>query len=220
MNSVDNVARVLRLFTPERSVLSVTEVSQLLALPKSSIVAAAEGDGRDRPAREHRAGRRLCRRQSDLRDIASSSRQLDAQRDRRRGAGADRQGDRPHRLRRDARRHRRARPADAAGQQAVAGRDVARRPAAGVLLLDRPRAAGAPRRRCGPRALSGAAAAAVAQRTADDRRSARRARGGAREGLVAGDRREPAGRRIDRRLRRGPRERRADRASASPIPPP
>lgn len=36
MNSVDNVARVLRLFTPERSVLSVTEVAQLLALPKSS----------------------------------------------------------------------------------------------------------------------------------------------------------------------------------------
>ena len=36
MNSVGNVARVLRLFTPERSVLSVTEVAQLLALPKSS----------------------------------------------------------------------------------------------------------------------------------------------------------------------------------------
>lgn len=36
MNSVDNVAKVLRLFTPDRSVLSVTEVSQLLALPKSS----------------------------------------------------------------------------------------------------------------------------------------------------------------------------------------
>ena len=36
MNSVGNVARVLRLFTPERGVLSVTEVSQLLALPKSS----------------------------------------------------------------------------------------------------------------------------------------------------------------------------------------
>ena len=34
MNSVGNVARVLRLFTPERSVLSVTEVAQLLALPK------------------------------------------------------------------------------------------------------------------------------------------------------------------------------------------
>ena len=36
MNSVDNVAKILRLFTPDRSVLSVTEVSQLLALPKSS----------------------------------------------------------------------------------------------------------------------------------------------------------------------------------------
>ena len=36
MNSVGNVARVLRLFTPDRSVLSVTEVAQLLALPKSS----------------------------------------------------------------------------------------------------------------------------------------------------------------------------------------
>ena len=37
MNTVDNVAGVLRLFTPERSVLSVTEVAQLLSLPKSSI---------------------------------------------------------------------------------------------------------------------------------------------------------------------------------------
>ena len=36
MNSVGNVARVLRLFTPDRGVLSVTEVAQLLALPKSS----------------------------------------------------------------------------------------------------------------------------------------------------------------------------------------
>ena len=36
MNSVGNVARVLRLFTSERSVLSVTEVAQLLTLPKSS----------------------------------------------------------------------------------------------------------------------------------------------------------------------------------------
>jgi DNA-binding IclR family transcriptional regulator len=36
MNSVDNVARVLRLFTAERSIVSVTEVAQLLALPKSS----------------------------------------------------------------------------------------------------------------------------------------------------------------------------------------
>jgi DNA-binding IclR family transcriptional regulator len=36
MNSVGNVAKVLRLFTPERSVLSVTEVAQLLSLPKSS----------------------------------------------------------------------------------------------------------------------------------------------------------------------------------------
>jgi IclR family transcriptional regulator, KDG regulon repressor len=36
MNSVGNVARVLRLFTPDRSVLSVTEVAQLLGLPKSS----------------------------------------------------------------------------------------------------------------------------------------------------------------------------------------
>ena len=36
MNSVGNVARVLRLFTPERGVLSVSEVAQLLALPKSS----------------------------------------------------------------------------------------------------------------------------------------------------------------------------------------
>jgi len=36
MNSVGNVARVLRLFTAERSVLSVTEVAQLLTLPKSS----------------------------------------------------------------------------------------------------------------------------------------------------------------------------------------
>ena len=36
MNSVDNVAKVLRLFTPDRGVLSVTEVSQLLGLAKSS----------------------------------------------------------------------------------------------------------------------------------------------------------------------------------------
>lgn len=36
MNSVGNVARVLRLFTPERNVLSVGEVAQLLVLPKSS----------------------------------------------------------------------------------------------------------------------------------------------------------------------------------------
>jgi DNA-binding IclR family transcriptional regulator len=36
MNTVENIARVLRLFTPERSVLSVTEVAQLLGLPKSS----------------------------------------------------------------------------------------------------------------------------------------------------------------------------------------
>lgn len=36
MNSVENVAKVLGLFTPDRSVLAVTEVSQLLALPKSS----------------------------------------------------------------------------------------------------------------------------------------------------------------------------------------
>ncbi|MFO1083036.1 MAG: IclR family transcriptional regulator [Reyranellaceae bacterium] len=36
MNSVGNVARVLRLFTPERNVLSVSEVAQLLTLPKSS----------------------------------------------------------------------------------------------------------------------------------------------------------------------------------------
>ena len=36
VNAVENVARVLRLFTPERSVLSVTEVAQLLGLPKSS----------------------------------------------------------------------------------------------------------------------------------------------------------------------------------------
>ena len=36
MNAVGNVARVLRLFTPERSLLSVTEVAQLLGLPKSS----------------------------------------------------------------------------------------------------------------------------------------------------------------------------------------
>lgn len=36
MNSVDNVAKVLRLFTPDRDVVSVTEVSQLLRLPKSS----------------------------------------------------------------------------------------------------------------------------------------------------------------------------------------
>jgi len=36
MISVSNVARVLRLFTAERSVLSVTEVAQLLTLPKSS----------------------------------------------------------------------------------------------------------------------------------------------------------------------------------------
>jgi IclR family KDG regulon transcriptional repressor len=36
MNVVDNIAGVLRLFTPERGVLSVTEVAQLLRLPKSS----------------------------------------------------------------------------------------------------------------------------------------------------------------------------------------
>jgi DNA-binding IclR family transcriptional regulator len=36
MSAVKNVARVLRLFTPDRSLLSVTEASQLLGLPKSS----------------------------------------------------------------------------------------------------------------------------------------------------------------------------------------
>jgi len=36
MSSIDNVARVLRLFTPERSLLLVGEVAQLLELPKSS----------------------------------------------------------------------------------------------------------------------------------------------------------------------------------------
>ncbi len=36
MNTVDNVARVLRLFTPERGVLSVTDVALQLGLPKSS----------------------------------------------------------------------------------------------------------------------------------------------------------------------------------------
>src|SRR5580693_2238156 len=36
MNTVDNVARVLRLFTPERGILFVTEVAQQLGLPKSS----------------------------------------------------------------------------------------------------------------------------------------------------------------------------------------
>ena len=36
MSAVGNVGRVLRLFTPERSMLSVTEVAQLLRLPKSS----------------------------------------------------------------------------------------------------------------------------------------------------------------------------------------
>jgi len=36
MGAVGNVGRVLRLFTPERSLLSVTEVAQLLGLPKSS----------------------------------------------------------------------------------------------------------------------------------------------------------------------------------------
>ena len=41
---------------------------------------------------------------------------------------------------------------DAAGQQAVARRDLAGRSAAGFLLLDRPRDAGAPRRRGGARA--------------------------------------------------------------------
>ena len=36
MSAVGNVARVLRLFTAERSLLSVTEVAELLGLPKSS----------------------------------------------------------------------------------------------------------------------------------------------------------------------------------------
>src|SRR5258708_39922246 len=36
MNTVDNVARVLRRFTPERGILFVTEVAQQLGLPKSS----------------------------------------------------------------------------------------------------------------------------------------------------------------------------------------
>jgi DNA-binding IclR family transcriptional regulator len=36
MSAVGNVGRVLRLFTPERSLLSVTEAAQLLGLPKSS----------------------------------------------------------------------------------------------------------------------------------------------------------------------------------------
>lgn len=36
MNAIGNVANVLRLFTPERSALSVTEVALLLSLPKSS----------------------------------------------------------------------------------------------------------------------------------------------------------------------------------------
>jgi DNA-binding IclR family transcriptional regulator len=48
MNSVGNVARVLRLFTPERAVLSVGEVAQLLDLPKSSssrLLKAMAGSG-------------------------------------------------------------------------------------------------------------------------------------------------------------------------------
>ena len=48
----------------------------------------------------------------------------------------------------------------------------------GILLVERPRAAGAPRRRCRESVLRCAAAAAVAQRTADDRRSFSRADGG------------------------------------------
>ncbi|WP_395711876.1 IclR family transcriptional regulator [Reyranella sp.] len=37
MSTIQNVSRLLRLFTAERAVLSVTEASQLLALPKSSV---------------------------------------------------------------------------------------------------------------------------------------------------------------------------------------
>lgn len=37
MSTIQNVSRLLRLFTAERSVLSVTEASQLLKLPKSSV---------------------------------------------------------------------------------------------------------------------------------------------------------------------------------------
>jgi DNA-binding IclR family transcriptional regulator len=47
MNTIDNVSRVLRLFTPDCGVLSVTEVAQQLGLPKSStsrlLKAMAEG---------------------------------------------------------------------------------------------------------------------------------------------------------------------------------
>ena len=47
MNTIDNVARVLRLFTPDCGVLSVTEVAKQLGLPKSStsriLKAMAEG---------------------------------------------------------------------------------------------------------------------------------------------------------------------------------
>ena len=36
MSTIENVSQVLRLFTPDRSTVSVTEASQLLGLPKSS----------------------------------------------------------------------------------------------------------------------------------------------------------------------------------------
>ena len=143
MNSVGNVARVLRLFTPERSVLSVTEVAQLLALPKSSssrLLKAMAGAGllvsTDAPSgygvgnlifetsRRHRVN-------STLSVIADEARWRE-----------NRQDDRPHGLCRDPRRHRRSGLANAAGQQAAARGDLARRPAAGLLLVDRTRDAG------------------------------------------------------------------------------
>ena len=87
-------------------------------------------------------------------------------------------------------------------------------------LGQRPRPAGPPRRRGRARTPCRAAAAAVAPCAADDRRPAGRARAGPRQGLGAGDRRMPAGRRVARRLRARWRERRDASPSASPIPPP
>ena len=69
------------------------------------------------------------------------------------------------------------------------GGDLARRPAAGLLLVERPRPAGAPRRRC----REGVARRAGCSRRRPTHRRRptifRRAGGGAREGLGAGDRR-------------------------------
>ena len=207
MNSVDNVAKVLRLFTPDRSVLSVTEVSQLLALPKSSssrllkamaetglLAATEQGAGYSvgnlifETSRRHRAHSTLSVAADEaLARIVKATGHTGyvAMLDRTDVLGLRmRPGSKPLRV------------VTSPGDRLPAFCSSTGRAMLARLDDDAVRAP-----------LSRAVATAVAQCAAYDRRSPGCARDGAREGLVAGDRREPAGRRIHRRLRRGSRER-------------